>query len=58
MVETNAAKGLVEKVTLKEIIKAMQKIKSGKTTGPSEVGVKIIVTRRKIGVKVMMDLCQ
>ena len=33
MMETDAVKGPVEKLTCKEILEAMQKIKSGKTTG-------------------------
>ena len=36
----------------------MQKLNSRKATGPSEVSVKRIVARSKIGVKVAMDLCQ
>ena len=41
-----------------EVVEAMQKMKSGKATGPSEVGVEMIVASSKIGVKVMMELCQ
>ena len=41
-----------------EIVKVMQKMKSGKATGQSEVIVKIIVAIGEIGVKVMMELCQ
>ena len=33
-------------------------MKSGKATGPSEVSVEMIVASGKIGVKVMMELCQ
>ena len=36
----------------------MQRMKSGKATGPSEVSVEMIVASGKIGVKVMMELCQ
>ena len=36
----------------------MQKIKSGKATGPSEVSVEMIVVSGEIGVKVMMELGQ
>ena len=50
--------GQVEKVALNEIVEAMQKMKSGKATGPSKVSVKMIVASDKIGVKVMMGLCQ
>ena len=43
---------------MKLIVKAMQKMKSGKVTGPSEVSVEMIVASGEIGVKVMMELCQ
>ena len=33
-------------------------MKSGKATGPSEVSVEMIVASDKIGIKVMMELCQ
>ena len=36
----------------------MQKIKSGKATGPPKKSVEMIVASDKIGVKVMMELCQ
>ena len=50
--------GPVEKVTCKEIVEAMQKMKSGKATEPLEVSVKMIVASGKIGVKRMRELCQ
>ena len=37
MVETDLVEGSVEKVACNEIVKALQKIKSGKATGLSEV---------------------
>ena len=58
MVKDDVVERLVEKLTRKEIVEAMQKMKSGKATGPSEVCVKMIVASGKIGVEVMMDLCQ
>ena len=36
----------------------MQKMKSEKATGPSEVSVEMMVASGEIGVKVMMKLCQ
>ena len=36
MVETDVVQGPVKKVTSKEIVEAMQKVKSGKATGPSD----------------------
>ena len=41
-----------------EIVEAMQKMKSGKATGPSEVSVEMIVASGEIVVKVIMELCQ
>ena len=41
-----------------EIVVAKQRTKSGKATGPSEVSVEMIVASDKIGVKVMVELCQ
>ena len=58
MVETDLVEGLVEKVVRNEIVEAIQSMKSGKATGISEVSVEMIVASGKIGVKVMMELCQ
>ena len=58
MVETDVAEGPVEKLVCNEIVEAIQSIKSGKATGPSEVSVEMIVARGEIGVTVMMELCQ
>ena len=58
MVETDVVKKPVEKMAHNDIVEAMQKMKSGKATGPSEVNVKKIVARGKIGVKAMVELCQ
>ena len=58
MAETDVVEGPVEKVVRDEIVEAMQKTKSGKATGPSEVSVEMIVASGEIGVKVMMELCQ
>ena len=55
MMETDVVEGPVEKVARNEIVEAKQKIKSGKTTGPSEVR---IAAGGEIGVKVMIELCQ
>ena len=57
-VETDVVEGPVEKVARNEILGAMQKMKSGKATGPSEVSVEMIVASGDIEVKVMMELCQ
>ena len=51
MVETNIVEGPVERVTCKETVGAMQKMKSGKATGPPEVRVEMIVANVEIGQK-------
>ena len=43
VVETDAVEGPAEKVACNEIMEAMQRMKSGKATGPSEVSVEMIV---------------
>ena len=48
----------MEKAARNEIVEAMQRIKSGKATGTSEVCVEMIVANGEIGVKVTMELCQ
>ena len=58
MVETNVLERQVEKVAYNKIVKAMQKMKSGKATGSSKVSVEIIVASGEDGVKVIMELCQ
>ena len=58
MVETDVVEGPVEKVARNEIVEAMQRMKSGKATGTSEVSVEMIVASGKIRVKVMMELCK
>ena len=58
MVETDEVEGPVKKVTRYKIVEAIQKLKSGKVTGPSKVNVEIIVASGEIEVKVRMDLCQ
>ena len=57
MVEIDVIKGPVEKVARNEIVEAMQRMESGKATGPSEVSVEMIVASGEIAVKVMMELC-
>ena len=49
MVETDVVEGPVEKVARSKIVEAMQKMKSGKATGPSEVSVEMIVAVAKLG---------
>ena len=54
--ETDEVEGPVEKVAGNEIVEAMQKMKLGKITGPSEVSVEMIVASDELGVKVMVEL--
>ena len=58
VVETDVVERPVEKVARNEIVEAMQKMKSGKATGPSQVSAEMIVASGEIGLKVMMELCQ
>ena len=58
MMESDVVKGPVEKAARNEIVEAMQKMKSGKKTGPSEVSVEMIVVSGEIGAKVTTELCQ
>ena len=48
----------MKKVIREKIVKAIQNVKSGKTTGSSEVSVEVIIASGKIGVQVIMELCQ
>ena len=48
----------MEKVARNKIVKALQKMKSGKTSISSEVSVEMIVASGEIRVEVMMDLCE
>ena len=58
MAETDVVEEPAEKVARNEIVQAMQKMKSGKGTGPFEVKVEMIVASGEFGVKVMMELSQ
>ena len=54
MVEIDIVEGPVKKVARNKIVEAMQRMKSGKATGPSEVSVEMIVASGVIEIKVMM----
>ena len=56
MVETDLVEGPVEKVARNEMVEAIQSMKSGKATEPSEVSVEMIVASGEIGIKMMMKL--
>ena len=48
MVEIDVVEGPVEKVARIEIVEAMQRMKLGKATGPSEVSAEMIVASGEI----------
>ena len=48
----------MEKVACNEIVEAIQKMKSERTTEPFEESVEMIVASGEVGVKVVMELCQ
>ena len=50
--------GPVEEVFLEEITSAIKKMKLGKASGLSEVSMKIINANGKVGIDVIMKLCQ
>ena len=58
IVETDVVERPVEKVARNKIVEAMQRMKLGKATGPSEASVEMIVLGGKIGFNMMVDLCQ
>ena len=58
IMETDVVEVLVERVIHKKIMVAMLKTKSKKATRPSEVSMEMTVASGKIGINVMMDLCQ
>ena len=48
MVKTDVVEGLVEKVARNENVEVMQKMKSGKATGPSEASVEMIAASENL----------
>ena len=58
MVEVDMVEGPMEGVTDEEVIEAMNKMKLGKTAGPSEVNMDMIIASGTFGVGVMKKLCQ
>ena len=48
----------MEGITRKDFVDSMQTMKSGKASGLLEVSQEIIVARAKIGIQMIMDLCQ
>ena len=58
MVEVDVVEGPVEGVTDEEVMEALNKMKLGKTAGPSEVNMDMIIPSGTFGVGVMKKLCQ
>ena len=58
MVKVGMVEGPVEGVTDGEVMEAMNKMKLGKTTGPLEVNMDMIIASGTFGVGVMKKLCQ
>ena len=56
--EIGIVEGSVEKISLQEITSAMKKMKLGKASALSEVSIEIINANGKVGIDVMMKLCQ
>ena len=50
--------GPVVRVSWEEVVKAKGEMKAGKAAGPAEVSVEMIAASRKIGIGVMVKLCQ
>ena len=57
-VQANLVEGPVERVSCKEVVKALGKMKAGKAAGHSEVSVEMIAVSGEIGIDVMVELCQ
>ena len=57
-VEADLVEGQLERVSLKEVVKMMGKMKAGKAGGPSEVSVEMIAASGDIVIGVMVELCQ
>ena len=58
MANADMVEGPVEEVTYEEVIKAMNKMQSGKAAGPSEVNMDTIMASGKFGVGVLKKLCK
>jgi len=50
--------GPVERITHDEIVKAIGRMKTRKTSGPSEVNNEMVIACGETGIRVLMELCQ
>ena len=55
---TSIAQGTIKEVSLEEITIAMKKMKLRKASRLSEVSIKMINASRKVGIDVMIKICQ
>lgn len=58
MADAEVVEGAVQCVTRLEIVQAIKRMKLGKATGPSEVSIEMITASGRIGIEVMLELCQ
>jgi len=58
VMQDDVVEGPVERVTRKEVVEAIKKIKRGKAAGLSEITTEMIMASGKIGEDVMMQLYQ
>ena len=56
--EADLVEGPVQWVNREEVMKVIREMNGGKAAGPSEVSAEMIVPSRKIGIGVMVELCQ
>ena len=58
LTETGIVEGRVEEISLEKIISAMKKMKLGKVSRLSEVSLEMINANGKVGIDMMIKLCQ
>ena len=57
-VEVDAVEGPVVCVSREEVVQALNEMKTGKTSGPSEVSQELIAANGGVGIQVMAEICQ
>ena len=57
-VEGDAVEGPVVCVSIEEVLLALNEMKKGKVTGPSEVSLELIAASGGVGIHVMAEICQ
>ena len=56
--ERDAVEGSVVCVDIKEMLQALNEMKTGKAPGPSEVSLELIASSGGVGIQVMAEICQ